>query len=67
MQDVRLLEFNSLKAQFDDYQPGDVVNLRPHNLKTQIELFFEIFQDHPLNLNPDDIISIQEIHNGIFK
>ncbi|XP_077293097.1 NADPH-dependent diflavin oxidoreductase 1 isoform X2 [Arctopsyche grandis] len=64
-QDVRLLEFGPLKETFDGYEPGDVVNLRPRNSKAQVDLFFDIFSDHQLNLHRDDIINVTQIHDDM--
>ncbi|OAD53173.1 NADPH-dependent diflavin oxidoreductase 1 [Eufriesea mexicana] len=54
-QDVRLIK---LKSDNINYQPGDVVYIRPKNSQKQVEKFFKILNDNNVQLNPNMLIQI---------
>ncbi|CAL7938703.1 unnamed protein product [Xylocopa violacea] len=56
-QDVRLIKFRSDNV---NYQPGDIVYVRPRNSKKQVERFFNILSDNNVHLNPDMLIQVSE-------
>lgn len=56
-QDVRLIKF---KVSDVDYQPGDVLYLRPKNTEKQVEKFFQVLQENNVKINPDTIVNITE-------
>lgn len=56
-QDVRLIKFQSDNI---NYQPGDIIYIRPKNSQKQIERFFNILNDNNVQLNPDILIQISE-------
>lgn len=56
-QDVRLIKFRSDNI---NYQPGDIVYVRPKNSQKQIEKFFNILNDNNVQLNPDMLIQVTE-------
>lgn len=61
------MEFEALDKPFQDYDVGDVLYVRPRNSDNTVERFFKIFEDHKLNLKPDDFINITEIYSGKFN
>lgn len=56
-QDVRLIKFRSDNI---NYQPGDIVYVRPKNSQKQIEKFFNVLNDNNVQLNPDMLIQVTE-------
>ena len=56
-QDVRLIR---LKSDGINYQPGDVLYVRPKNCKKQVERFFSILNDNNVQVHPDMIVQISE-------
>ncbi|XP_068984794.1 NADPH-dependent diflavin oxidoreductase 1 isoform X4 [Bombus flavifrons] len=56
-QDVRLIKFRSDNI---NYQPGDIVYVRPKNSQKQIEKFFDVLNDNNVQLNPDMLIQVTE-------
>ncbi|XP_017790394.1 PREDICTED: NADPH-dependent diflavin oxidoreductase 1, partial [Habropoda laboriosa] len=56
-QDVRLIKFKSDNI---NYQPGDIVYVRPKNSKKQVERFFDILNDNNVQLHPDMLIQVSE-------
>lgn len=56
-QDVRLIR---LKSDGINYQPGDILYVRPKNCKKQVEKFFNILNDNNVQVHPDMIVQISE-------
>ncbi|XP_076162157.1 NADPH-dependent diflavin oxidoreductase 1-like [Ptiloglossa arizonensis] len=56
-QDVRLIK---LKSNNINYQPGDIVYVRPKNSKKQIENFFSVLNTNNVQLNPNMKIQVSE-------
>ncbi|XP_054009179.1 NADPH-dependent diflavin oxidoreductase 1 isoform X3 [Hylaeus anthracinus] len=56
-QDVRLIKFTSTNI---DYQPGDIMYVRPKNSKEQVEKFFNILNSNNVELHPDIKIQVSE-------
>ncbi|XP_034952313.1 NADPH-dependent diflavin oxidoreductase 1 [Chelonus insularis] len=56
-QDVRLIK---LGVQNVDYEPGDVIYIRPKNSPEQVKDFFNILTEHEIPLYPDTILKINE-------
>lgn len=56
-QDVRLIKFRSDNI---NYQPGDIVYVRPKNSQEQIEKFFDVLNDNNVQLTPDMLIQVTE-------
>ncbi|CAK9811444.1 NADPH-dependent diflavin oxidoreductase 1 [Anthophora plagiata] len=56
-QDVRLIKFRSDNI---NYQPGDIVYVRPKNSKEQVERFFDILNDNNVQLHKDMLIQVSE-------
>ncbi|XP_043250700.1 NADPH-dependent diflavin oxidoreductase 1 isoform X1 [Colletes gigas] len=56
-QDVRLIK---LKSDDINYQPGDVVYVRPKNSKEQVDKFFSILNSNNVQLSPDMKIQVSE-------
>lgn len=57
-QDVRFITFAKKSV---DWNPGDVVYVRPHNSYEDVERLFELFQEHNLGLNKDTVVLVKEI------
>ncbi|KAJ8918818.1 hypothetical protein NQ315_011104 [Exocentrus adspersus] len=56
-QDVRLLK---LKTTGQEYAPGDLIVLRPRNLKSQIEEFKDVLSSNGIHISPDEVLSVSE-------
>nr|XP_031834262.1 NADPH-dependent diflavin oxidoreductase 1 isoform X3 [Nomia melanderi] len=56
-QDVRLIK---LKSNSINYQPGDIVYVRPKNSKQQVETFFNVLSNNNVELNPNMRIQVSE-------
>lgn len=57
-----MINFTPGNGQFEDFEPGDVLNLRPQNSSSKVDQFFSIFSN--LNLNPDDLITLSQMDPG---
>lgn len=56
-QDVRLIQ---IQADNVEYQPGDVVYVRPKNSVEQVKHFFNILHEHDIKLFPDTVIQVSQ-------
>lgn len=56
-QDVRLIR---LQADGVEYQPGDVIYVRPKNSMEQVRRFFDILHEHNVKLFPDTVIQVSQ-------
>ncbi|KAG5324523.1 NDOR1 oxidoreductase, partial [Acromyrmex heyeri] len=56
-QDVRLI---TIEANNINYDPGDVIYIRPKNTIEQVKRFFDILHEHDIKLFPDTIIQVSE-------
>lgn len=56
-QDVRLIK---LEAKNMQYEPGDVMYIRPRNSIKRVKQFFNILHEHNIQLFPDTIIQVSE-------
>lgn len=56
-QDVRLIKFISDNV---NYEPGDIVYVRPKNSKEQVDRFFTVLKDNNVQLDPDTLIRVTE-------
>ncbi|KYN34593.1 NADPH-dependent diflavin oxidoreductase 1 [Trachymyrmex septentrionalis] len=56
-QDVRLI---TIEANNINYDPGDVIYIRPKNTAEQVKRFFDILHEHDIKLFPDTIIQVSE-------
>lgn len=56
-QDVRLIKFKTPNV---EYQPGDVLQIRPKNSEKQVEKFFQVLHENNVNIDPNMIIRIKE-------
>ncbi|EFN87038.1 NADPH-dependent diflavin oxidoreductase 1 [Harpegnathos saltator] len=56
-QDVRLIQ---IQANGVEYQPGDVVYVRPKNSVEQVRHFFDILHEHNVKLFPDTVIQVSQ-------
>lgn len=63
-QDVRLISFCRCNL---TWNAGDVAYVRPKNSPENIEKFFQIFNDHKLQLHPSDCVMLEEIFEGEFN
>lgn len=60
-QDVRLISFKSDQL---NWQPGDILVIRPQNSDEQINELFDIFNEHGFDFNADTIVQLTEIDAG---
>ncbi|XP_078046276.1 NADPH-dependent diflavin oxidoreductase 1 isoform X3 [Augochlora pura] len=56
-QDVRLIK---IRSDNPNYQPGDVVYIRPKNSRQQVEKFFNVLSDNNVKLDPNTRIQVSE-------
>ncbi|XP_015118831.1 NADPH-dependent diflavin oxidoreductase 1 isoform X2 [Diachasma alloeum] len=56
-QDVRLIELNITNV---NYQPGDIIYLRPKNSPEQVSKFFHLLREHDIPLTPETLLSISD-------
>lgn len=54
----------SLKSEQVNWQPGDVLVVRPKNSADQINELFEIFQEHGFDFGSDTVVQLSEIDMG---
>lgn len=54
-----------LKTNGQEYAPGDLVVLRPKNLKWQIEEFKEVLSSNGIDIQPNAVLSISENNSQI--
>ncbi|XP_068149685.1 NADPH-dependent diflavin oxidoreductase 1 [Drosophila tropicalis] len=65
-QDVRLLRLvNDFPDQVLTWQPGDIVELQPHNSRENVEKFFEILSEHNLEFGPDTVVRVTQSHSDL--
>ncbi|KAH0541210.1 hypothetical protein KQX54_021281 [Cotesia glomerata] len=57
-QDVRLIKL--LFNNNIDYEPGDIIYLRPENSSQQIDNFFELLKQHNIPINKNTIIKLNK-------
>ncbi|XP_031633473.1 NADPH-dependent diflavin oxidoreductase 1 [Contarinia nasturtii] len=57
-QDVRLISF---KSDLLNWQPGDVLVVRPNNSDEQVDELFDIFNEHNFEFGADTIVQLHEI------
>ncbi|XP_037945480.1 NADPH-dependent diflavin oxidoreductase 1-like, partial [Teleopsis dalmanni] len=62
-QDVRLLSFTHSKDV--NWQPGDVLQLRPCNSDANVSAFFELIKEHNINFNANTIIELSTIYEDM--
>lgn len=60
-QDVRLI---SLSCDNVDWQPGDVLVVRPQNSDEQVDELFTIFDEHQLDFNASTLIQLKQYDSG---
>ncbi|XP_056647644.1 NADPH-dependent diflavin oxidoreductase 1 isoform X1 [Diorhabda sublineata] len=56
-QDVRLIK---LKCENQQYSPGDVVVLRPRNLKWKIQEFYDVLTTNGVKITPETKITVEQ-------
>ncbi|CAD6241877.1 GSCOCT00009352001.2-RA-CDS [Cotesia congregata] len=59
-QDVRLIKLLFNNDNNIDYEPGDVIYLRPENSLQQIDNFFELLKQHNIPINKNTIIKLNK-------
>lgn len=62
-QDVRLISFDTKNAQWN---PADILMLRPRNSADKVKELFNIFAEHNLAIFPETVVSINEFDSGKF-
>lgn len=63
-QDVRLLSFCRCNL---NWKSGDVAYIRPRNSAESVDRLFEIFNEHNLDIKPNDSVQLQQIDKGELK
>jgi sulfite reductase alpha subunit-like flavoprotein len=63
-QDVRLISFCRCNL---TWNVGDVAYIRPKNSPENVKKLFKIFNEHNLQIRPEDIVTLNQFDDGKFK
>lgn len=64
-QDVRLLRLGNNGGDMPSWQPGDVLDVQPHNSCERVEEFFELLKEHKLDFNANTLVEVSSAHKDL--
>ncbi|KAH8397387.1 hypothetical protein KR222_001544 [Zaprionus bogoriensis] len=64
-QDVRLLRLGSSAGELPCWQPGDVLDVQPHNSSENVREFFELLQEHNLDFDASTRLEVSSAHKDL--
>lgn len=64
-QDVRLLRLGSNGSELPTWQPGDVIDVQPHNSSERVDEFFDLLKEHNLNFNANTVVEVTSAHSDL--
>lgn len=64
-QDVRLLRLGNNGSDMPSWQPGEVLDVQPHNSRERVEEFFELLKEHRLDFNANTLVEVSSAHKDL--
>lgn len=64
-QDVRLLRLGSNGSEMPTWQPGDVIDVQPHNSSERVDEFFDLLKEHNLAFDANTVVEVTSAHKDL--